>query len=394
MNISLLLISFLCLFGEDWEMCGPAGTSVQELCTVGNTLFTIAYYPGGDECRRSSDNGETWELMTVPNYSPMDLCSDTFGRILIPGNECIMVSSDLGETWSTLFTIPGSYNRSVAADPANSLHLLAATEYINCPLIESNDGGITWSEVEELPENVTGKRVVFSTDNPSTVYLAGYQDGTTETLKMYKSVNSGADWVDVSPTPATYVGAYPRFDLIVSPEDENLVSVSASNNLFLSVDGGLSWNIILEADQEIKDIVFPGSTGSIYAVSRETLYRTTNLGQSWQPTSLPAPYGLSLALSDFSGVERIHVGTSSGHYYKDTPASSWTRANNGLPGGNVYALLEGLDSGFPVFTGDGYFLNEEPFSCTQAGENGLVRVYHIARAASDPQLLFIAGEAG
>lgn len=394
MNISLLLISFLCLFGEDWEMCGPGGTQVSELCTVGNTLFTLAYYPGGYECRGSLDNGETWELLAVPEYSPMDLCSDAFGRILIPGNEYIMVSSDLGETWSTLFTLPDSYNRSVSSDPADSLHLLAATDNISYPLIESFDGGVTWTEVEELPGNVTGKRVVFCTHNPSTVYLAAYQEGTTEFLKMYKSVNSGADWTDVSPDPAVSVGCYPRFDLVVSPEDENLVSVSASHNLFLSADGGLSWSDILESYYSIEDVVLPGSTGSIYAISRDKLYRTTNLGQSWQATSLSTPYVWSLALSDFLGAERIHIGTSSGHYFTDTLASSWTQANNGLPGGKVYALLEGPDSGFPVFAGNEYFLNEEQFSWTPTGDINLAAVYHIERAASDPQLLFVAGDAG
>ena len=377
-------------------MCGPGGTEIHELCTVENTIFALNYYPGGKECRRSSDNGETWELSAVLDYTGMGICSDSFGRVFLPGNEYIMVSSDLGENRLTLFTLAGAYNRSISADPDDSLHLLVATANINAPLIESFDGGASWSIINELPDNVSGRCVVFAPNNPGTVYLAGYLNGTSNLLTVYKSINSGADWTDVSPCPAPQVGSYPGFDLIVSSDDENTLFVSAQDKVFFSDDGGIAWNQVLNADNDIEDMIFPDSPGSVYAVSIQKLYRSTDYGQSWQSLTPGVSYLWSLTLSDYSGEERIHTGSSAGHFFTDNPMASWSSANTGIPGGDVFALLESNDedSGFPVFTGNGYFLNEEQYSWTESGSNALYEVSHILQAASDPQLLFIAGNAG
>lgn len=394
-TISSLLVSLVCVSSGSWEMCGPGGGYIHELCNVDGTLFALnSCYPSAKECRRSWDNGETWELATVPDYSAMGLCSDSFSRVFLPGNEYIMVSSDLGESWNTLFTLTGAYNLDVSVDPDDSLHLLVATGNISAPLIESFDGGESWLVRSDLPVNVAGRCVAFAPDNAVTVYLAGYLNGSSPLLKVYKSINNGADWTDISPYPAPQVGSYPRFDLIVSSDDENMVCVSAQHKLLFSDNGGDDWNQVLVADNDIQDLIFPGSPGSIYAVTSGKLYRTSNYGQSWQ--SLNNCYSLvrSMTLSDYSGTERIHEGGNTGHFYTDDPTTSWTRADTGIPGGDVFALLENNGSGFPVFSGNGYFLNEEQYSWTESGSNGIDEVYHIAQVASDPQQLFIAGDSG
>ena len=387
-----VLASALCLFPGSWEMCGPGGTEVSELCTAENIVFSLNHYPTGYECYRSLDNGETWELSAIPDYSAMGLSSDCFGRVFIPGNENIMISRDLGETWTTSFTFAGAYCRSADADPADSLHLLAAVSNSSTSLLESVDGGNSWAAVQGMPGGLYGYCVAFAESSPSTVYWAGYQQGSSS-QKVYKSTDSGENWVDITPSPSQTVGGFPRFDLLVSPDDENTAFVSVKDKLYCTDDGGVSWNQVLDADKTIEDVVLPGSSGSIYAASSSKLYRSSDGGQTWNSDEYSTGLVWAVTLSDMSG-ERIHIGTSSGNFYSDTLLTAWTSSDTGIPGGRVYALLESENSGFPVLTGNGYFLNEDPSSWAEAGTGVLGKVFQIERSASDPQLLYMIGDAG
>ena len=215
-----LFVSLLSVVPGNWQMVGPGGTFMTEMCTVGNKLFAYNdYYQFDEECRTSTDNGQTWDFSVITEYGCYGLSTDTFNRVFIAGVEHIQVSSDLGDSWETFYTIEGACSRYVAADPNDSLHLLVVTQNIDTPLIQSFDGGLSWATVDDFPPDIVGYCVAFGPLGSNTVYLAGYLGMSQNFLVVYKSINSGSDWTDVSPNPAIQVSTYPRFDLVVSPDD-------------------------------------------------------------------------------------------------------------------------------------------------------------------------------
>lgn len=381
----------------DWEMCGPGGDKVNHLCNVPGTVFAAVDRLGsgtGYECYKSLNGGENWQFVSLIDTGLNRLITDAHQRLVGWRLDKIIISADMGESWSTIMLDPGEDIRDVASDPVDSSRFLAIRDgNDSSPLLESDDGGLTWNTVEGLP-CMDGRHVEFSTVDPDRVYLAAMGDESSDFLLVYTSSDGGLTWSDVSPSELP-VETYVR-DLTISPFDADVVFIGVDNDLILSTDCGENWTTALSASHAIREITFhPSNPDSVFACTTNDVYLSGNGGLSWwiNPNPCDLWYITSISVST-DPYTHVHLGSYDGLALSINGGYDWSAVNNGIPGGCVYAMLEDTETGFPVFAGNGFFLNEEQYSWTEVDITGYILPSHIVRSNSDPDLWFAAGDAG
>ncbi len=392
----LVLIFSVSIASGNWELCGPGGSRVYNLCSTPGAVFASVYRPGFDryECFKSTDGGENWEFVSLIDTMIDYLIADSHARLIGWKANNILISENQAESWSTITLEPEHYIVDVASDPEDVLRFLAIKDgNSSSPLLESSDGGISWNFVENLPM-IKGCQVEFSTFDTSRIYFAGTTESRSSQIIVYTSTNAGLTWTDVSPS-ITSVSSWIS-DMCISPFNDQVVFLSSGNKIYKSSDAGGNWIMALSASQYINNIEFhPTNPDSIFACTDGDVYHSGNGGLDWWISPNPCDFNSinTMAVSN-DGLTRIHIGDNNGLALSVNGGYAWSIANNGIPGGSVYAMHENPESGFPVLTGNGFFLNEEQYSGIEIELFPYLLTSHLAVSYSDPDLWFAAGDAG
>ena len=232
----------------------PTTTHIQNLTydiALTDSAVWIASFGGG--LRRSTDFGETWEVVTVDGY-PFDALGYLTHRVfaVIFDGEALWVgtaggvhkSTDGGRTWTTFNHqnqsdgISGNFVVAIAHQRiddkeivwAATVEALGETEYR--AVSKTEDGGLTWTVMleGEFAHN-------FAVDD-STVYVAT-DNG------LYKSLDLGKTWAAFPPIfdVETGEGIYTTEMNAVGVGSEHVLWVGSSDGLARSLDGGLSWTV-------------------------------------------------------------------------------------------------------------------------------------------------------
>ena len=182
-----------------------------------------------------------------------------------------LVSTDGGTTW-TLRTGPGGIFNSnrmacsqVAVDPTNENVAYAAMS--NFPIngvfaggitgvYKTTDGGVTWTNVTSAngkDNSDAWSDVVVDPNTPSTVYAAvGFMFGAANNA-VYKSIDSGATWTQLSAANAPVGAGFGRISLGLSTTNGiNVLYAAAEDNtttsglarFVRSDDAGASFNLL------------------------------------------------------------------------------------------------------------------------------------------------------
>lgn len=157
----------------------------------------------------------------------------------------IHVSTDAGSTWFEAGGFSRIYDyawvRHIAKHPTST-----GTYYTpsGSRIYVSNNFGLSWSEINN--SDITDKIESFavSSSNPNVMYASTgpfeYMPNTTQ-HNLYKSVNGGVSWTNVTSTiPNRYISA-----IAIDGENENDVIVAlagfGTSHLYHTLDGGQSW---------------------------------------------------------------------------------------------------------------------------------------------------------
>lgn len=340
-------------------------------------------YGGGNFL--SEDGGLTWEPASKGYTGAMirDIAVDPIspGKVVAASRSGIFVSYNAGEDWLGLSFNP-FYSLDwhvIVIDPSNPQHFISGlTCYRN--LVGSYDGGLSWQQLIQQPENVRiGFNVVaFAPSNPQKVYAGStgfYSCGSfSEEMPgagVYLSTDGGKTWQQSADPIVKQLGI---ITMAVSPQDENFVIAgSAKQGLYRSNDGGISWNQVssgLPTNLSVGTVRFhPQDTKTLFAgFSRGGLYQSQDRGESWKHvTGGLIPEGnISDLVFDPTNPSTIYLAdVSSGVYRSQDGGSTWRTINQGLElraintidisqdGLHLYAGSEGMG----VFRLD---LNQQP----------------------------------
>lgn len=301
-------------------------------------IGSAAWYPSGESVigieqdltmgivYKSTDGGESWRevwrgnnlarycLINPHNTLEMYVSTGIFDRESantnveqgFAGGEGILKSEDGGETWRVLNENNGLmdlYVGSLFMHPENPDTLLAAASQNNWSafgevytggIYMTTNGGEQWQKLTSEEELYTV--VEYCMCDPNIAYAASDN-------AVYRSQDAGFTWDRFSRPNGTWgppgVIAGLPIDMLCDPEDPMRIMVN--NYLggnFLSVDGGVSWQIASDGytGSLIRDLaVSANDPAIIYSGSRTGVFYSKNGGGNWfgmanPPEKLPAKF--------------------------------------------------------------------------------------------------------
>jgi photosystem II stability/assembly factor-like uncharacterized protein len=180
-------------------------------------------------------------------------------------------------------------------------------------LYKTSDGGTTWQVVSPdltrsnpgIPASVGALHLAAAEHQRGTVYALGISPVDANTLwagtddgLVWRTVDGGAHWSDVTPPPLTAWSKVTQIE--ASHFDANTAYVSVSRMriddlhpyLFRTRDGGKSWQSITEGlprDPVNAVREDPQRQGLLFAAMEHAVWVSSNDGESWDPLQLNLP---------------------------------------------------------------------------------------------------------
>ncbi len=305
--------------GEIWEQKSQLLTVGGQVRNFNNLdVLTLAIDPqehrtiyagtDGEGLLYSYDNGESWQQFA-------QLGGGTVRNVAVDAlNKCVFYASvgnrvlktfDCGRNWQQVFldTRTGATVTALIADPTASGLLLAGTRLGD--ILITNDSGYTWTVVTRLTSPIVD--ILISPRDQHTVYVA------TQDRGIFKTTNSGKDWLDLSERFKQFSGANAVQDLVFIDKTGNGLMFSSPYGLIKSRDGGQSWqSLILLTPPGAASIralaVNQDNPQEIYYASNTTFYRSFDGGVKWSNRQLPTSRQPTILLLDKTNPNIIFLG--------------------------------------------------------------------------------------
>ena len=301
--------------GDDrWELVTrglPAAPAIRAIATHPEAADTV-YVGTQDGPYRSTDHGEHWEKLDVPDHG-LPVWSLAFDprntKVLYAGYEnCeIYRSEDAGERWRQLpvtvrfpeITVAAGSNPAkrvlkLAASPANPDEIYGAIEVGG--VIRSLDGGEHWDNMSH------GQYVNDDTVDMHGVLVGRWRPGQVFAIGragLFCSADRGEHWASARLEPLNPNGQTYCRDIRETPGDSKTIWVAAGATfqsevgvLFRSKDGGASWSRV-DMGVKPKTTMFTLAFDTrqprrmFCATSGGEVFASEDGGQSWGARPLP-----------------------------------------------------------------------------------------------------------
>jgi len=253
---------------------------------------------------KTIDGGITWAKTGVLSDSSEGLAgfelvqSPTDANVLLAATvNGLFRTANGGASWTLVRT---GLHHDVAFKPGNGNRVYATQPVSQGSFCYSIDGGITW---DSCSLNISNPRISIATTaaDPSIVYLlSGPSTGSGSFRGIYKSINSGASFVNVLNTPNILSaaidgsgnddGSLYTLGFDASPSSAGTF-VTGSFICWRSIDGGASiqnitpyWesqNMNAYVHPDIHDIQYNPLNGDLYAAGDGGVFRSTDGGNTW-----------------------------------------------------------------------------------------------------------------
>jgi photosystem II stability/assembly factor-like uncharacterized protein len=347
--------------GAHWVEVASPGNDSDPVTSVkfSATDPSIAYAGTQRVFWRSTDGGQTWTVMSggtptqlfygppgTPIGKPIDLQPDprnparVFANNYGGGN---YLTADGGKTWTTASVgYTGAQIWTVAVDAADPRRLLA--NGLNGPFF-TRDGGATWSGLQfpALQQDTQGDLVFDPTDS-SHLLLGDMMQG-----EMFRSLDGGQSWNMVFQetkvhTPCVVDDCNGFRTIVFAPSNPNVVYAGMRRQI-LSIDA--------------RD---PGTSFGVY--------KSLDGGATWQASNdaTSATQDINKIVVDPSSSDIVYAATiASGVLKSSDGGKSWAMVNQGLP------VVDQNNQGQPLLDVRSLILDPANPSTLYAGlENGAV----------------------
>jgi photosystem II stability/assembly factor-like uncharacterized protein len=368
--------------GIHWRELGPfrGGRSCTVTGVRGNP--NVYYFGGvGGGVWKSNDAGQTWENLT-DNYF-----GGTIGAVAVAESDPNVVyvgegeqtvrsnvssgwgvwkSTDAGKSWKHIGLRDSRHISRIRIHPKNPdvVYVAAMGDLWKSSdmrgVYRSKDGGVTWERILFASKDAGAGDLVFDPNNPRILYAAtwnirrnGYRmDSGGPDSKLWKSVDGGDTWENLSDKPGMPKGINGIIGVTVSPKNSNRVWASIENQeggVYRSDDAGKTWSRInqdrallqrawyycrIYADTQNEDIIYNMNVS--YGVSKDG-------GKTF--VLKDAPHGDHHDLwIDPDNNQRMVIADDGGAQVSNDGGNSWTTYHN-QPTAQFYRVT--TDNHFP-----------------------------------------------
>jgi photosystem II stability/assembly factor-like uncharacterized protein len=202
--------------------------------------------------RSSPDGGETWQVVTLTVPSEIgDWSGDTY--VVAPD------PSQAGRLLAGVTFFPPDFDWSSIRYPLGGIYV-------------SDDWGEHWSQIT-LTQPISGViQIVFTPSDPQIVFAATGGTG------LWKSTNGGLAWQAIS----SWTGSQDIYSLAVHPLNPDVVYVTASDSVYRTIDGGLSWTDLQLDPNEYAPLFFAPTEPPILYAGGCCGAKSSSDGQTWE----------------------------------------------------------------------------------------------------------------
>ena len=177
-------------------------------------------------------------------------------KVVYYGMQYLFRSGDMGETWEKIspdlsyqnpewvgesqYAIPHQCLTTISESPFQYGFIYVGTD--DGKVHVTRNGGETWTDITTgLPYNKTVSRIVASKYDEGTVYLTlnGRKDDDFADY-VYKSVDEGRTWVDISGN----IPGGPVNVIREDPRDRDILYVGTDLGVYVTVNGGSEWHVL------------------------------------------------------------------------------------------------------------------------------------------------------
>jgi photosystem II stability/assembly factor-like uncharacterized protein len=368
--VGLTWLVYLPLTAESpWNPVGPLGGNIQGLAVnpanPSEMYAAVSAYPS--RIYKSEDSGQTWSLKALLNMSLYHaaVAPSSPNIVYALGALSVYKSADRGATWKEYPLGPSryAYYGEIAVSRTNPGLVYACGYYYYSSVkfcmavFKSTDGGASWS-VKTLSSSSTSgyaNALALEPGNDSVIYVGGYDsDGSKERMRVFKSVNGGDSWIEISGSIEGYPGG-----IAVDPNNPSKVYVATSWGVFRSADGGQTWarnSGIVYANAVAVD---PGNSNCLFAGYAAACYKSTDGGVNWTKSSL----GLYGNCNNFLVASSlVYYASTTGIYKSSDGGVTWQTSYSGISAAQVPALAVASSSPNVLYAevqGDGFFQSDD-----------------------------------
>jgi hypothetical protein len=278
-------------------------------------------WASGPDLYFTVNGGRTWRRQ-FPGPSTFEVVGVEGTSAWIVGSRCPTRSTCAETIYSSPY--PGGPLTPIPSQPARRLGVvdlvrptpstawaLLSTDHGQLSLETTSDGGAHWT-VRSLPCAGPSDELAtrLAAGGPHSMWVtcqrnSGVMDAHASLTVIYQSANAGRSWRRV--TPAGFNPAHQLYDFasleVVSPTAAWATesSESATGTVLRSVDGGRTWQVVLDGSKYTADVFWIGgltartartawvSVFIFLAGRRLEVDRTTDGGRTWRTAILPRP---------------------------------------------------------------------------------------------------------
>ncbi len=259
----------------EWRNIGPARGG-RSLSATGSPGRPNEYYFGatGGGLWKTVDGGQEWFPVTdgqitsssvgavaVAETNP-DIVYIGMGEVQLRGSitqgDGVYKSTDGGKTWRHLGLKETQAVARIRIHPTNPDIVYVAAlghpygENEERGVFRSTDGGNTWKKVLYVSPKAGAVDLIIDRTNPKVLYASTWQVyrkawkmwGGGPDCKLWKSVDGGDNWIDLTDNPGMPEGPIGKIGVTVSPVNPDRVWAIVEANeggVFRSDDGGWTW---------------------------------------------------------------------------------------------------------------------------------------------------------
>lgn len=301
--------------GQLWQqkVALPTASGVRNFGGANVTALSIdpedhlAIYAGTRESGMvySYDGGESWtQAKQIASGYVAAIAVDQTNKcvVYVASANQILKTEDCSRTFQEVYreSIPQSFVTSVVIHPKNHSILYAGTT--KGIVVKSIDAGRSWARLADFRARITS--IALLPDNPNVVYVGAHDWGIWR--------GEGDDFKDLSaPLKVVRNGKDIRAIALDPSSPGTLIAVSR-NSISKSTDDGQTWNqlpIISPESVEIFTFALnPKNSKEMYYGTATTFYRSVDGGARWSTEKLPTRRQASTILIDPEKSEIIYLG--------------------------------------------------------------------------------------
>lgn len=256
------LLGFLVFFllqislSQDWVLQHPF--------SVLSTIRDVEMHPDGKGYAVGDDGtilvtsnfGNQWELKETPHVSPyrfVHSMTGTNGQLVLAGGQKMARSDDFGATWVSV--APSLSNiQSFHSLDENIVYLTTIQQGVH----KSTDGGLSWTEIENVPG--TNHEDVYFFDENNGIVMADVGDD----YRFLTTSDGGTNWTEQTT-------GYPFLQRMDFATDLIGFAVGPLTTI-KTTDGGQSWTELVNSPE--------GSKG-VFAINADTIWTLRGLGYNF-----------------------------------------------------------------------------------------------------------------